>query len=177
MLSLDDTQFILFDMWPGVPRVPHIRPTDGYLRDKMHNHHDCAYVPGEKRQTYIRGEKGAPGYSTFIYLRANGEIQEQKTICVFTRGDTLYEVTESKKDGMLADNGMIAVSISPMADKRWGWFWCAGVCPVDEVKLLDGPYRASSGVTAGGLISVGDCGFIPVAKTAVGRAFAAPEER
>jgi hypothetical protein len=165
--TLDDSKFILYDRFPGAISLALGMPADGFTGTSHHNVASPVFPIGTKIQVYDTTNKG---YATFIYAQYKANTAKVAVNALAAKdfvamqltanGATTY-ATESvwywmsdAGDVALMQSGL-AVAISAMTTDYYGWFWCAGVCPVDFVSGLGGNYVTDSNVAAGaGIVGV-----------------------
>lgn len=187
--TLDSELFYLFDTTAG-PIDPHCGPPqDGFLGAESHNVATAIYTLGTKVAVPNKGT-GVEGWSVFVY----GECESQdatnvlavKHLCgIDSTSPTPFLFTNEVASDLGASNQPIVIALSAMTSGRYGWFWCAGVCPEKWVSGLGGNYPTMGDVAIGIMASadlatpgttVGEIGFdLPDAdtETIVGYALAA----
>lgn len=150
--SVDSEQFILYDLWPGVPFQSVGKPVSYNLQGHAsHNVIAAAYPIGTKFQYYNDGATaGLNGWSTMIYLQVGtqetGTVIAAKTFCVSDSATDPYVVTNDGDSCTAIAGGPVAVAISAITDAYYGWFWCGGVAP----EIICSSTSAGTGAEMGG---------------------------
>jgi hypothetical protein len=190
---LTNLKFTLSDGWPGSPSAEFGRPADGFLGATHHNVAAAAYPVGTK--IAVRNvTTGLEGWSTFIYLLLSNQdgtnILKARHLVALSTAAKPYSVTNEIATVLGNQLGPIAIGLGLMGTGAtpavYGWFWCGGVAPIDEVAAMEGDFYTLNTVTAGctmtwgtlatpGLVA-GEIGFDihnAVGEALVGQAFAA----
>ncbi len=150
--TLEETEFVLCDLWPGVPDPRAGVPTDGFTGSDHHDVTTAAYPLGMKIQVY---DTTSSGLSVFIYLAqiapTGSNIVGPRHIVGWDDEALSYGVTTEAGTDVLDDMGPAAIALSLMDTNQtsYGWYWCDGVCPVTFVPALDGLYAADTTVVKG----------------------------
>lgn len=156
--TLDSELFTLKDNWPGAVDLRRGLPDDDILGAAHHNVAAAAFPVGTKIGFYNTGvTAGKPGWATFVYLKASipgAPAAAAKQIVVQGSATLWYVVTNDPDAGLLLATGLGAVMISAMTDAYYGWFWCDGVCPEEQVAGLGGNFATDSSVAIGAMSTV-----------------------
>jgi len=133
---------VLLDTWPAGPTKSFDGgvPLDGFTGADHHNVASAAFQVGMKAQVYNPGttNPGVAGYSTFIYLQTKDAVTAALELCQPASTTDIHAVSSTLASAIIANDisPLMAVSLSAMTDEYFGWFWCAGVAPVDFVAAL-----------------------------------------
>jgi len=151
--TLDSELFYLLDRLPGYPNPLLTTPVGGFTATACHNVATAAYPIGTKIQVY-NVTAGAAGYSTFVYGKLAAQdatnILAPRHFCTtFATTPVPFEFTNEVATYIGAAVSPAVVALSAMTTARYGWFWCAGVCPEDYVAALGGNYYAMTDTAIG----------------------------
>lgn len=150
--TIDSEDFMLYDLWPGVPFQANGKPVSYNLQGhSSHNAAAAAYPVGTKFQYYNDGATaGLNGWSTLIYLQVGtqetGTVIAAKTFCVQDSATDPYVVTNDGDSCIDINGGPVAVAISAITDAYYGWFWCGGIAP----EIICSSTAAGTGAEMGG---------------------------
>ena len=150
---------VLLDTWPACP-IKSLEggvPTDGFTGADHHNVAAAAYQVGTKAQVYNPGttSPGVAGFSTFIYLQTKDAITAALELCQPASTTDPHAVSSTLTSAIIVNDisPKMAVSISAMTDEYFGWFWCAGVAPVDFVAAIG----TVGDIATDGAVTIGLC--------------------
>ena len=79
-----------------------------------------------------------------------------KHLCVPVNNTEWWKVSNDPDAVPNKITGQVAIALDPIADNRYGWFWCGGVCPVQWVAGLSGTYRTSGSIAQRSTMVTGD---------------------
>jgi len=158
---------ILKDNWPGVAQIG-TRPLGGFTGAQHHNVVEAeVYKLGTKIAWYNAGVTAGSsrqGWSTFIYLKLGTQDTTSAfaalhicapSACTEAGAATQpYVVTNDGTTSGSAKMGLCAVGLSAMTNNYYGWFWCGGVVPYDEVAALAGDLVTDT------TVAIGDIGMV-----------------
>ena len=171
--TLDSQLIVLFDNWPGVPRVIPDAPDGRFTAAATHNVATAAHKAGQKIAVWNTAAAGQEGMSTFIYLqilRTAAPASAAKQVVVPSSATEWWVVTNDPDQAtavIVEGSALAAVALSAMTTEYWGWFWCGGICPEAWVSGLGGNYGTESTVVAGMIctnnLTADSIGFGPVA--------------
>lgn len=153
--TLDSELFTLCDNWPGPVDMRRGLPLGGILGAAHHNVATEKFPLGTKIGVYNTGvTAGQPGWATFIYLQ--GEYTGAPTPAakqfVVQDSATLWYMVTNDPDACLSNStGLAAVMLSVMTDAYYGWYWCGGVCPEEQVAGLGGNFKTMNAVAIGAM--------------------------
>ena len=171
--TIDSIYITLKDNWPGVARPLAIENFKKGVSNWPY-HNVAAGTPGmpklgEKYLVYNRGlnSKGQVGYSTLIYLKVGTQNPDvaiaARSIVTSDDADGIYTVSNDP-DTVIQKTGSpyIALALSAMTNAYYGYFWCGGVAPADEIVsgttyVTDGNILTDASVAVAYGIEVGDC--------------------
>lgn len=176
--AIDSELFVLFDHWPGrIINNAVALVSDGLVATAQHNTTAAVNTPGDKIQIYNNpsvGVGGRAGWSTFVYLKGKAVTEANPTCAAkqvvvpamsfgTSAGGSPYQVTNDpdqclQKDGSWLGAIMMSVMTFTHTATKYGWFWCAGVCPESAVTLLTGDFDTITGDVAVGAITFSDLG-------------------
>ena len=172
---------VLEDKWPGVPNPNLGIPLAGFDGTTHHDVTAAVYPIGTKIQIYSDATK-SPGYSTLIYLDFHCVSGKNSIECISAGWGIVQQFCNSVlADGTrhpfhvtnvggidtgakcATNSGIIAFACGSITDAdvttdagatgHFGWGWCGGVCPYDDITFLNADITTDGNVAGGKLIS------------------------
>ena len=172
--TLDNSEVLMLDNFPGVPNVNGAGPFDkgnvanGADQNWYVSGEAPPHVLGTKWYGYQEGGTGVvAGGFTLIYLKTGTLLAatvavnklHAMTIGVgaATSSDLLYTVTDNPATPIGMLSGQCAVSMSTMTSGGYyGWFWCGGVCPTSVCTGMDTTLETNGSAVNGYMIAISD---------------------
>lgn len=166
--TLDSDLLFLFNPFGGPDLVGH-RPKDGFTGSSHHNVATAQYPIGTVARIEHAAAAGKPGYSDLVYLKVGTQNADSviaaKSVVVQDSATQCMLMTNDPDSCIKIPSRFGAIALSAMTNAYYGWFWCGGVCPEDEVSGLAGNYATNGSVVAGefayGNLSADYCGLVP----------------
>ena len=136
--------------------------------------HSCVTTPvypvGQKR--WVRQDNThAPGEACFVYAQfhdgtdagiAVGDVSDGYNACFHAEGTATadgsvahwYQMTNdlTNSDGTIG--GSMVFFAADLSSDQYGWGWCGGVCPIDDVTKFNAEIKTNGKITAGAPLAV-----------------------
>lgn len=152
--TIDSNLILLYDNWPGPVEPPSFNYGEGFLDKRYHNVSIPMFPIGTKVQ--VRNVTlGVPGLATLIYLQVGTQDATTiaaKTACIPDSATLWYQLTNDGDSCIKVPTCLGCFALSAITNAYFGWFWCEGVVPEDEVPGMGGNFLTNEGVAAGGFI-------------------------
>ncbi|MHC4464782.1 MAG: hypothetical protein ACYS6W_08675 [Planctomycetota bacterium] len=165
MASLGAEEFILYDTMPGPVNPNMSKPVNGFDSTHSNNVSTAVYRPGTKIMSFqdvtvtTAGSRTANiGGYTCVYAKyvcgttaidvTAGEIMTQYD---GSAGVIPFAVTRDLSGSNGAgQNSPCAIACADITPNAFGWYWCEGVCPQEDVTALDQSTFVTDGSVAQG---------------------------
>jgi hypothetical protein len=169
MASLGAEEFYLIDHWPGAIHPYLSDPTAGFDSTTYNQVTTAAYKPGTKilgyndTTTTTGGSRSANrGYYTVLYAKylcatTAIDITAGDIVTISCGSAGAYGDLAVTRD-MSASNGAgacmpAAIACADLTPTSYGFFWCGGICPQEDVTGLDmSAYVTDGSVTQGTML-------------------------
>lgn len=163
MAAIGAEEFYLIDIWPGTINPNLSEPTCGFDSTTISNVATAAYLPGTKIQGCNDLTKSTgglrsmnQGYYTMMYAKYHcsttaADITAADFVTISCLSSDVHgplAVTRETTAG--SSFGPVAVCILDMTPDSFGWFWCGGYCPQEDVTVLDVSVYVTDGSVVGG---------------------------
>ena len=163
MAAIGAEEFYIIDIWPGAPDANLSEPTVGFDSTTISNVATAVYTPGSKIMGYNEltvSADGARSMNQGTYTMMYAKYHCSTTLADITACDLLtisclsgdvhgpLAVTRETTAG--SSFGPLAVCILDMTPDSFGWFWCGGQCPQNDVTSLDTSIYVTDGSVVGG---------------------------
>jgi len=166
MAAIGAEEFYLIDRWPGAINANLSDPTAGFDSTTYNQVTTAYFKAGTKIQGYndttttTGGSRSANrGYYTIIYAKyvcattaldiTAGDIVTISCGSAGAHGDLAVTRDLSASNGNCL-GGPAAIACADLTPSSYGFFWCDGVCPQEDVTGLDISAYVTDGCVAGG---------------------------
>ena len=162
MAAIGAEEFYIHDLWPGAINANLSEPTIGFDSTTISNVATAVYLAGTKIQgcnEVTVSADGARSMNQGYYTMMYAKYHCSTTLADITACDLLtISCLSSHVHGPLAVTrevtsgggfGPLAVCILDMTPDSFGWFWCGGYCPQNDVTSLDTSIYVTAGCVGG----------------------------